>query len=277
MTNGVDADPKYTQALLQVLRQAFVSMQSNGELPAEMFRSNPAIPDDLHYIAEKKKTDCLIVIIGRGVIVSHLKQFGQEVASEVASSILTLGLITEDSHNVSFLDSYVGVINLKTAELLWCNSMRLQGDPSVPFFYNYNNNWAQNLLYYLPSQAGKRTEATQLPSPTVNMQIPTQSKEIAVPPDGKAVVCLYRAKDDPWRWGEPKLFGNAYPVRFNKQKVASLNRGDYFLHTVEPGEIEYTVPAALFFWTNRRFRHDHECYSRKSILFEARQRNFYPS
>jgi len=71
----------------------------------------------------------------------------------------------------------------------------------------------------------------------------TPAQEIVVPPQGQAVVCFYRDKDDPWRYGGPKMWGNAYPILFGTQEIAGLNRGELFLHNVDPGEVVYSVPA----------------------------------
>ena len=92
------------------------------------------------------------MVIARGVIVSGGKEIGEALATAAVSTVMTGGLFTIVASHVSFLDSYVGIINLRTSELMWCNSLRLKGDPSSQHFYN--GKWSNQLFYYIPNQAG---------------------------------------------------------------------------------------------------------------------------
>ena len=92
----------------------------------------------------------LFVIQGNGSIVSGWKQAGQDIGTAVVSSVLTMGMVTVTKHNVSFLDSYAALVDLQTVEVLWSNSLRMEGwNPANPSAFK-KFQWAHHVLYWLP-------------------------------------------------------------------------------------------------------------------------------
>jgi hypothetical protein len=229
LSEDVRSDGQYRQALSQVIHQTLESMSSSGELPEEKFLADPSITNSLHLIATRKQIDYLMVVIGHGAIVSGGKQFGQALGTALLSTVLSAGLVTVTRHNISFLNSYVGLINLTNAELAWCNSLCLLENPDAPDLYK--GYWSRSLLYYLPVRGLSTALSGQTTGPPA--AIPLQA--IPVPAD-KAVVCLYRDMEDP--------LDIAHPIMFQGHQIASLNRDEFFLHTVDPGEIVYKIPPA---------------------------------
>jgi hypothetical protein len=148
MSGEVYADTGYRDAFRRVLRHVMLATISKGEIPAEQFRADAQIPESLRIITNQRQVDYLAVVLAKGVIVSGGKQMGQTLATGLISTVMTAGLITATRHDISYLDSYVGVINVKTGELEWCNSLRLNGDPSKPEFYK-EDHWSATVLYYL--------------------------------------------------------------------------------------------------------------------------------
>jgi len=152
-------DDEYQAAIIRVIRQAFIATRSKGELPEEQFRTDPEIPASLRLIAQRKNVDHLIVVIGNGRIVSAGKQLGQSIATSIVTTVITAGLVTETSRHVSFLDSLVAVIDLRTSELTWSNALRFTGNPAEPAFYK--GKWSKTLLYHLPPPSGVSSQPSK--------------------------------------------------------------------------------------------------------------------
>lgn len=152
---SIAKDTVYRDALLHVVRQAFDAVSDHGELPTDTFRSSPDILQCLKTISERKGVDYLMVAVGSGVIVSGAKQFGQVLATSVLSTVATAGYVTVTEHNISFLDSYVALIDLKNGEVIWSNSLRLPENPASHSLYRHE--WPRALLYYLPNQNTTRS------------------------------------------------------------------------------------------------------------------------
>lgn len=127
-------------------------------MPTEILQAAPNAKAALTALADKKHIRYLFVVQGNGVIVSAGKQIGQEVGSAVVTAIISLGTVSASVHNVSFLDSYVSLIDLQNAEIVWCNSLRLpQFNPANPI--HYQRLWAHNLLYWFPPRGKLETAA----------------------------------------------------------------------------------------------------------------------
>lgn len=226
LSADLNSDANYRQALVKVVHQAFDSIGPSGELPEDRFRSDPSIADSLHLIADRTKTDYLVLILGRGLLVPAGKQLGQAFGTALISTVMTAGFITATRYDISYLDSYLGVVDLKKGELVWCNSLRQAGNPDSTDFYK--GNWSRSMFYYLPDRTVSTAPIAPGSGPPAAVPL-----NIIVPP-GKAVVCLYRDKEDPW--------DSKRHVMFQGHKIASLDRNEFFLHTVDPGQIVYKIP-----------------------------------
>ena len=147
---GLAEDAAYQQALVRVMGRTIEAVSNTGELPTETFLADATIKESLKLISEKKQVDYLLVVVGDGLLVSGGKQAGQAIASALVSSLITLGNVVVSAHNVSFLDSYVALVNLKDGEVVWSNSLRLIGNPAASGLYR--GNWGKFLLYYVPDR-----------------------------------------------------------------------------------------------------------------------------
>lgn len=144
------ADPIYRDTLLTTTRQVLLATENHGKFPTETLQSSPDAKAALAALAAKKNVRYLLVVQGSGVIESGAKQVGQVVGTAILVGVLSLGMLSGSSHNVSFLDSYVSLIDLPTAEVVWSNALRLANfNPAEANDYT-NVGWAHKLLYWLP-------------------------------------------------------------------------------------------------------------------------------
>jgi hypothetical protein len=152
ISNSIKDDEPYRRALTQVIAQAAEAVYQKGELPTETFLSDSTITNSLRLIAEREQTDYLMIIVGNGICVSEGKQIGQMFGTALVSTVLTAGFVTAMRYNVSCLDSYVALIDLKTGEILWSNSSGLSDVEPSEFGIYRNGEWATQLLYHFPDR-----------------------------------------------------------------------------------------------------------------------------
>jgi hypothetical protein len=146
----INKDPAYRDALETTSRQVIKAVQSHDKPANDTLQSDPAAKAALAILAEKKHIRYLFVVQGNGVIVSGAKQTGQVVGSAIIIGVLSLGTMSGSSHNVSFLDSYVSLIDLKTAEVIWSNTFRIPNfNPADADDYQHLQ-WAHQVLHWLP-------------------------------------------------------------------------------------------------------------------------------
>jgi hypothetical protein len=150
VADNINADPDYRQALQIVDQRVHVAIVNRGKFPTEGLQSDPATEAALKVIADKTHVRYLLVVQGSGNIVSTGKQVGQALGTAVLSTVLTLGMVTITSHNISLLDSYIALVDLQTAEVIWSNSLRLGNlNPAEANDYK-SSDWAHKVLYWLP-------------------------------------------------------------------------------------------------------------------------------
>jgi len=151
ISESLNTDEPYKQALIKVIRQVLQSVEQEKLPPSEVFLSKADIQQSLDIIANRIGADTALFLIGNGVIVSKSKSVAQAIATGILTTALTMGMFTYSQWNVSYLDTFVGLVNLKTGEVLWSNSLRLEGGDLTDRKY-YLKRWAQNLLYHIPSR-----------------------------------------------------------------------------------------------------------------------------
>jgi hypothetical protein len=60
-------------------------------------------------------------------------------------------MLTFYVYQVSYLDTYAGIIDLNTGEMLWSNSIRIKERKPVSEKY-YSGIWPKNILYHFPQK-----------------------------------------------------------------------------------------------------------------------------
>jgi hypothetical protein len=144
--DSVSTDEVYESSLLGVLNEVYFTMAGNNE---PIFSTNPDMRSSLQIIADRTGDDKILFMIGNGTIVPVGKSILEGVTIGLATALLTFGTFTYYFYDVSYLDSYLALLDLNTGDLLWTNSMRLtDSDPSREQFYSQV--WSKNLLYYYP-------------------------------------------------------------------------------------------------------------------------------
>jgi hypothetical protein len=152
ISDSLKDDEPYRRALTQVIAQAAEAVIERGALPTETFLSDSTITNSLRLIAEKEQTHYLMIIVGNGTSVSEAKQMGQMFGTALVSTVLTAGFVTAMRYNVSCLDSYAALIDLKTGEILWSNLSGLSDVEPAEFGIYRNGEWATQLLYHFPDR-----------------------------------------------------------------------------------------------------------------------------
>ena len=149
VVDGWKEDAAYRDALVKAMRDILGAVENRGELPTDQLRSDEGTRGALQAIADKRQIRYLFLVHGHGTIVSGGKQTGQAIGTALLTGVITLGNAVVVAHNTSTLASYVSLIDLHNAEVVWCNSLGLPGlNPANAS--HYKGRWAHNVLYWLP-------------------------------------------------------------------------------------------------------------------------------
>ncbi|MBA3028731.1 MAG: hypothetical protein FP816_07970 [Desulfobacteraceae bacterium] len=144
-------DKPFQESLIHSIRKALAAVDQMKKSPSEAISFDDETQKYLKHIADHENIDTALFIIGNGVIVSTGKSVGQAVATGMLTGILTMGMVTYSKYDVSYLDSYIVLVDLKSGKMLWSNSFRKkQIDPTEEEFYT--KNWAATALYHLPNK-----------------------------------------------------------------------------------------------------------------------------
>jgi hypothetical protein len=148
--DSMTIDEEYLNALLDVMNEVYFTMAGNND---PQFSINPDLLNSLQVIADRTGNDKILFMIGNGTIVPVGKTILEGVTLGLATAFLTFGMFTYYVYDVSYLDSYIALLDLKNGDLLWSNYIRLtDNDPSTESFYSQT--WSKNLLYYFPVREG---------------------------------------------------------------------------------------------------------------------------
>ena len=148
--DSLATDKEYCNSLLDVFNEVYLIMAGNNE---PIFSTNQDLRNRLQVIANRTGDDKVLFVIGNGAIVPVVKSILEGVTIGLATALLTFGSFTYYFYDVSYMDSYLALLDLHTGDLLWSNSMRLtDSDPSREQFYSHT--WSENLLYYYPVKEG---------------------------------------------------------------------------------------------------------------------------
>jgi len=143
-------DEEYLNAMLHTLNEVYYVMTNNYN---SLFSSDTTLRGDLKTIANHTGLDKIIFIVGNGTVVPVGKSILKGLTIGLATTILSFGMFVVYAIDVSYLDSYIMLLDLNTGEMLWSNSMRLSdSDPSKEVFYQQY--WSKNMLYHYPLREG---------------------------------------------------------------------------------------------------------------------------
>lgn len=149
ISDSLLTDEPYKQALIKVITQVLQSVEQQESSPSEVFLSKENMQKSLDVIAKRTDADIVLFLIGQGVIVPKGKSVAQGITTAAITTALTLGWFTYARWNVSYLDTYAGLVDLKTGEVLWSNSFRHEGGGFTDREY-YSKQWPTSLLYHIP-------------------------------------------------------------------------------------------------------------------------------
>ncbi len=149
VVSGLKDDPAYRDSLAKAMRDILSAVDQRGELPTDQLRAEEGTRAALQAIADKRQIRYLFLVHAQGTVVSGGKQAGQAIGTALLTGVITLGNVVVVAHNTSALSSYVSLIDLQSAEVVWCNSLGLPGmNPANAD--HYKGRWAHNVLYWLP-------------------------------------------------------------------------------------------------------------------------------
>jgi len=164
--NQLAQDEAYQQALTKVFRRILMAVEQKGDSPTEVFRRDPSVQENLKIVSERTHAEFVFIVIGNGTVVSTGKQIGQGLATGLVTGLLSLGTVVVTAHSVSFLDSFVALVDLRNAEIVWSNSFRLR-DLNPLKQGTYRGAWSKSLLYHFPATgagAGKHKSNVATPN-----------------------------------------------------------------------------------------------------------------
>lgn len=150
-SESISNDKEYSKSLIYAITQVLKAVEQKQKAPSDrVFFDDEAIKS-FQLIAERTNKETILFLVGRGVIVPGGKSFGQGMATGLLTTIATMGMVTYTHYNVSYLDTYAGLVDLKHGEMLWSNSFRDKKiDPTGNEYYS--SRWANTALYYIPTR-----------------------------------------------------------------------------------------------------------------------------
>jgi hypothetical protein len=143
ISKELEGDKEYREALLNIVRTLqplSERMQNNSN---EFTLSGANIDISLKIVSDRLKSDTAIIMIGNGTVVPA----GKQITQALGTAILTLGMVSV--RNVSYVDSWITILDLKSGSVLWSNSMRLKYMENTDTFFE---KWANIMLYHLPGK-----------------------------------------------------------------------------------------------------------------------------
>jgi hypothetical protein len=169
-----DNDKEYESALKNIMTLAHKSTLKNilihakqkNSFSSKLFLSNKKIQESLKIIAERTNTEMLLILTGEGEIVSASKSVTQGLATGLLTTALTLALgggmiVTNITYEVSYLNTYLNLIDIKNNQLLWLNFLNNKNiDPIDRKFYL--GKWS-DLLSPIPDR-NKRSKVQKIKS-----------------------------------------------------------------------------------------------------------------
>jgi hypothetical protein len=123
-------DTRLGQIRFEVTSKVRNWLDRRDTLGATGLQADQAFVDQVNLIGDRSGADLMLIFLGRGVKVTGGKQAGQAIAT----AILTLGMASV--RNISYLDSWAALLDLKSGEVLWSNSRRFKDDPTDEEFYS---------------------------------------------------------------------------------------------------------------------------------------------
>lgn len=140
-------DSLYADAVYELLNAFYYTMTNNVEPP---FSTDPYLLKSLKLVSEYTGQEMILFMIGNGTVVPVSKTIIQGVTIGILTALVTFGYFYYYIYETSVFDSYIGLLDLNTGELLWTNFMNFSGSqPDVEDFYS--DVWAENMLYYFPA------------------------------------------------------------------------------------------------------------------------------
>gem|GEM_PF-1622612 len=156
-SESLSDDKAYNQALIYAIRQVQHAVKQKQNAPSGIVSFDEKTQKSFKLIAEQTKTETVLFIVGDGVVVPRGKSFGQAMATGmitgVITGVLSMGAVSVSysTYNVSYLDTDIGLVDLKNGNMLWSNSFRQkQINPTKQDFYL--TGWAKTALYYIPTK-----------------------------------------------------------------------------------------------------------------------------
>jgi hypothetical protein len=142
-----NVDSTYADAVYEVLNAFYYTMTKNIEPP---FSADPYLAKSLKIISDYTGQDMILFMIGNGTVVPVSKTIIQGVTIGLLTALVTFGYFYYYIYETSVFDSYIGLLDLNSGELLWTNYMNFSGSqPDAQDFYS--DLWAENMLYYFPA------------------------------------------------------------------------------------------------------------------------------
>ncbi len=171
-------DEVFRDALLDVIIRTTHAIALFNIPPEKTFSSSGNIRESLDVIAERTDVQHLLVMIANGRMTSMGESLKQALPQAIGVAILTGGMVSGAVYDVSYIDGYIGLIDLKSGEIVWSNHMRLKTGPnSVIQEKFFREQWVPQLLHHIPAKA-KPQNAEQDESTVPSKAAPSASSTV---------------------------------------------------------------------------------------------------
>lgn len=147
VNDSIKEDSEYIQALIQVITTLKTKLACDEKnIPPP----RTDVKNSLKIISNRTGRDEILFIIGEGRIVPVSKSIIQGIIVGTLTTILTMGMLTVAIYQISYMHSYLALIDLKQGEILWANSLLVNRKPTKKKYFV--KRWSKKLLYYFPEQ-----------------------------------------------------------------------------------------------------------------------------
>jgi len=147
MSKSIEGDSVYAAALF-----GFISSFPKFH---DSFSANDTIRENLSVIGERIRAKYLLFSMAQGGSVSGAKSAAQGLFTGCLTGIASGGMVMVSVSTQSAMNSFVGLIDLDTKEMIWKNSMRFEGGDFTDKKFYSSKNWPRTLLYHLPPRGSK--------------------------------------------------------------------------------------------------------------------------
>ncbi len=153
LNNDLISDQNYQISLSTLYQSTLEAVDQKAKSPSDSYSLTPDAMKALAVVSKNCSANAILLLVGNGTIVSGAKSLTQSLVTGIATGILTMGMLSYSQWDVSVLDTFALLVDTTSGEILWSNSIRLQGGDLTS--EDYYPNWSAQVLGQLISKVSK--------------------------------------------------------------------------------------------------------------------------